>query len=114
VVTPEREKILESFEAIKLEFIQFFWAHSDCPFQEFVSGLGWPSEKVEILLNALIGMKMAVPWEGPKGETLYHFVEFKYALPRKLAQEAARLKAPAQVKGPEKDYIDLLCEKGYL
>jgi hypothetical protein len=105
---------LEKFEATRTEFIKFFRAHSNYTRQDLVKGLGWPPEKVDILLELLIDMGMAIPVKGPNGEVRYRFEEFSVAMRRKLAREAARLEAPTQVKGPPKDYIELLLKKGFL
>ena len=107
--------ILRKFERARTEFIKFFRVHSNCTRQDLVEGLGWPPEKVDIFLEVLIYMGMAIPVRGPNGEERYQFEEFIVAARRKLAREAARLEAPSQeAEEPPIDYVELLRKKGLL
>ncbi len=107
--------ILRKFERTRTEFIKFFRAHSNCTKQDFVEGLGWSSEKVDIFLKVLINMGMVIPVKGSSGEERYRFEEFIVAARRKLAKEATRLEAPSQkAEEPPIDYIELLWKKGLL
>jgi hypothetical protein len=79
----EYEVVFEKFKAARMIFIKYLRVHSNSTRQDLIDGLGWYPEKVDIFLDLLIRMGMAIPSPSSSGETRYQFEELFVALRRK-------------------------------
>ncbi len=104
------------FEKARVELELFLEAHSGSTKDEILEGLGWPPEKVDILLDLLMKWGVAIPSKDSSGEVRYQYEDFWVALVRRLKRERGQFGTPSPVEAKEesKDHFMLLREMGLL